>query len=296
MQSGNRPLLPYFTLFLAVIFWGMSFVGTKIALADFSAFALVFLRFSLASLFFGAIMLKRGVPSFSRRDHLKLLILSLFQPWSYFIFETYGVQMTTASKASLIIANIPVVVLILSILILRQKIRLVSITGIVCSMLGVFLLISGDFNFNWRQASVNTGDILLLGAVLSAAVYILIVNHLGTAFSPVDITAMQVFYGMVLFAPEFIWTFSDTGWQGVSVRALLALLGLVLFATIGAFLCYNYALARINVNKAAIVLNGVPLVTVLGAWFLLDEVLSPLQLLGGLIVIAGVTLTNSARA
>jgi len=104
-----------------------------------------------------------------------------------------------------------------------------------------------------------------------------------------------VIYGMIFFAPEFIWTFSDTDWQSISSSALTALLGLVLFATIGAFLCYNYSLSRININKAAIVLNGVPLVTVLGAWFLLDEVLSPLQLLGGLIVIIGVTLTNSAK-
>ena len=295
MQPVNRPFLPYLTLFLAVVFWGMSVVGTKIALADFSAFALVFLRFALASLFFIALMVKRGLPSFSPKDHLKLFVLSLFQPWLYFICETFGVQMTTASKASLIIANIPVVVLILSILILRQKSSFVSITGIICSMLGVFLLISGDYDLNWRQATVNTGDFLLLGAVLSAAVYILIVNRLGTAFSPVDITAMQVIYGMIFFAPEFIWTFSDTDWQSISSSALTALLGLVLFATIGAFLCYNYSLSRININKAAIVLNGVPLVTVLGAWFLLDEVLSPLQLLGGLIVIIGVTLTNSAK-
>lgn len=281
MQPANRPFLPYITLFLAVVFWGLSFVGTKIALADFSVFALIFLRFSLAACFFLVFMIKRGLPKLTRRDHLKFFLLSLFQPWLYFVFETYGVQMTTASKASLIIANIPVVVLILSTLFLRQKVSLVSVIGILCSMVGVFLLISGDIGSFLQQATVNAGDILMLGAVVSAAVYILMVNRLGTSYSPVDITAMQVFYGMILFAPEFLWTFSDTNWQNISTRAWVALLGLVLFATIGAFLCYNYSLSKITVNKAAIVLNGVPVVTVLGAWFLLGEVLTPLQLLGG---------------
>jgi drug/metabolite transporter (DMT)-like permease len=74
----------------------------------------------------------------------------------------------------------------------------------------------------------------------------------------------------------------------------MALIVLTIFATIGAFLCYNFALTRIPAAQAAVCINGIPLVTACGAWVLLGETLTSMQFLGGALVLVAVFLANHA--
>lgn len=81
-------------------------------------------------------------------------------------------------------------------------------------------------------------------------------------------------------------------WSSVSGRSIGALVYLTLFATVSAFLCYNFALSRIPASRAAVFINGIPVVTTLGAWMLLGEKLTMIQAAGGSIVLFAVFLTN----
>ncbi len=76
------------------------------------------------------------------------------------------------------------------------------------------------------------------------------------------------------------------------VAIISTITSLTVFSTIGAFLCYNYALTRIPATRAAVCLNGIPLITAFGAWIILGEKLSVMQLAGGIIVISAVYLAN----
>ena len=80
--------------------------------------------------------------------------------------------------------------------------------------------------------------------------------------------------------------------MGTPIGAGPALVALTLFATIGAFLCYNFALSRIPTARAAVCINAIPLITTFGAWLLLDERLTALQGIGGLVVLGAVYLAN----
>ena len=110
-NSGH--IITYGALIAVAVFWGLSFVATKIALETFPTFPLVFIRFFVASIFFLVLLLWKGFPKFSRRDHGKLFLTALFEPGLYFVFETIGLQHTTAPKAALIIATVPVAVLVI---------------------------------------------------------------------------------------------------------------------------------------------------------------------------------------
>jgi len=294
MERKNL-MLPYIAISLALLFWGLSFVATKIALTGFSPFSLIFIRAFIASIFFIVWMFWKGFPKLKLKDHAMMFLISIFQPWLYFIFETNGLQLTSASKASLIISTIPVVVLILSVVFAKERIRLLSVAGIVCSLTGVFLLISGQEGFEWKISGSLSGDLLLFGAVISAAIYMLLVNRLGGRYSPFEITAMQFIYGTLLFAPEFFLELNEINWNIIQLNAIAAVVSLAIFASIGAFLCYNYALAKISATQASVFLNGVPVVTVISAWFILGEKMTLIQLLGGFVVLLGVFLANSIK-
>ena len=289
-MNSTKPYLTYGALILAVLFWGFSFVATKIALQSFSPFCLIFCRFAAASLFFVLLLFHRGAPPIRRDSFKKLFLLALFQPGLYFFFETYGLQYTSATKTSLIIATTPIIVLLLSIIFLKERLRPLNTLGIAISLAGVSLLIFGSPASGLAGALL--GDTLVFGAVLSAAIYMVFTRYLGQSISPVQITGLQVIFGTVLFLPFFLWDMGATAWGEIPAQALLALAWLTIFATIGAFLCYNFALSRIPAARASVFINAIPLVTACGAWLLLGESLTIIQIFGGAVVIGAVYLAN----
>ena len=99
-------------------------------------------------------------------------------------------------------------------------------------------------------------------------------------------------YGTIFFAPLFLWELPDFQWSLMPGRSLTALIYLTIFATVGAFLCYNYALTKIPASRASVFINGIPVVTAIGSWLLLDETLTLMQAAGGGLVILAVLLTN----
>lgn len=291
-MKQNSSIIPYVSIMLSVLFWGLSFVGTKIALESFTPFSLIFLRFSAASCFFLPLMLYRGFPKLSRREHGRLFLAALFQPGLYFLCETVGLQYTSASKASLIVATIPVAVLTLSVIFLKERFNWVIIVGIGLSLVGVAMLIFGDPYVSWSFGGPIRGDLLMFGAVMAMAIYTVLMKNLASTRSTVDITGMQIIYGALLFAPAFFWQLPNAEWSQLTRQSLIALVSLTLFATIGAFLFFNFALSKIPATRTAIFLNCVPVVTAIGAWLVLEEWLTLIQIAGGVVVLVSVYLTN----
>lgn len=295
-MKQTQNLKTYIALNSAVIIWGFSFVATKIALESFSTFTLVFARFSIAGVIFLFLMLRNGFPSFAGKDRGKIMLIALFEPGLYFICETIGLQYTTAPKASLIIAMIPVMVLVFSIFFLNESVSISGFLGIGLSLVGIMVLIAGAPELNWDMGGQLLGDLLIFGAAISAALYMVFARDLGKRYSAFDITAMQIIYGAILYAPLFLWELPGVHWAEISSRSLAAFIFLTMFATIVAFLCYNYALTQMTAPRAAVFINGIPIVTALGAWMLLGEKLTAIQACGGVVVLFAVYLVNRPSA
>lgn len=290
-MKTESALLTYLALATAVLFWGLSFVATKFALMSFTPFCLIFFRFFAASIFFIGLLWRTGFPPLTGKTLQSLLLLTLMQPGLYFLFETTGLQYTSATKTSLIIATIPIVVLLLSAILLKERLRPLNILGIILSLVGVALLVFGGKQ-QIAAGGILLGDILIFGAVLAASVYMIMTRRLGESLTSLQITGMQIIFGALLFLPAFLWDLPKLHWSAVSSESLIALLVLTIFATIVAFLCYNYALTKIPAAQAAVCINGIPLVTAAGAWLLLGETLALLQMAGGGLVLGAVLLAN----
>lgn len=291
MIDNKRGLITYLMLFLAVVFWGFSFVATKIALQSFTPLSLIFFRFGAASLFFLLLLLRTGFPPLTLPNLKNLALLALFQPGLYFTFETIGLQYTSATKTSLIIATIPLVVLILSVIFLKEKLRLQSVAGILISLIGVSLLIFGGES-SQDLGGALFGDLLICAAAIAASIYMLMTRYLGQTFTPIQITGMQAIFGAIIFFPPFLYDLKNFRPEAITPESIIALAALTVFATITAFLCYNYALTKIPADRASIWINAIPVVTASGAWLLLGETLTNIQLLGGATVLFAVYLTN----
>jgi len=285
------PLKAYAAMIAAVIFWGLSYVGTKFALDGFSPLMLAFLRFAIAALVFILVLVSRDKVKVSLTFHKKVAGIAFFLPGLYFIFENFGIKYTTATKASMIIAMVPVAVSLLSVLLLGEKLTLRRILSLILSLGGVYLLLLYG-KMNGLSFQIATGDLLMFGAVFAAAAYMLLTRKICAEYDSFLVTAYQMIYGALFFTPFFLWEFTDTNWLAVSVQQWGALLVLALLSSVGAFLTYNYALKSVPASRASLFVNIVPLVTVLASWLLLGETLQASQISGGLLVIAAACLAT----
>lgn len=285
---SERPSpLTYISLLAAVLFWGASFAATKLVLQEFTVPAYMFVRFAAASALFIPLLLLRGVPHLSPKDHLRLLLVAAFEPGLYFLFETEGLNRTGAADAALIIASIPVVVGLLSRLLLGERQSRRTVVGATLSIFGVAVIVYGSGTATNSESSL-LGNLLVVGAVVAAALYMITARNLSGMVSTLHLTAFQIFYGALFFAPLHFATASRMQWENVTPRSVGALLFLVFFATLIAFLAYNRALRDITAARAAVWLNGIPVVTAVTAWILLGERLGWHHLIGGGLVLAGV--------
>jgi drug/metabolite transporter (DMT)-like permease len=292
MPSAENPLKTYPALIATMVFWGLSFVATKVALETIPPFTLVFARFGLAAVMFLLMRQGRTWPSFQGRDRFKMLLLALFEPGLYFIFETVGLQHTSAPKTALIIATIPLVVLALGAVALGERTGGVRMAGILLSFCGIAILVIGDPQFGWNLAGSLLGDLLIGGAVISASLYMILARDLSRTYASLEITFVQIVYGAVFFFFPFVWELPGLQWSAITAQSIAAVAYLTVFATVGAFICYNYALSQVPASRAAVFVNGIPVVTAIGAWALLDERLTGVQMGGGALVLAAVFLTN----
>ncbi|TVQ25859.1 MAG: hypothetical protein EA382_06405 [Spirochaetaceae bacterium] len=298
MHHEQPHWLTYVALITAVVGWGSSFVATKVALETLRPATLIFFRLAFAAGFFAVLLHARrskpgmrGARAPLREFIPRLVLLSLFEPIAYFLLETEGIARTSASSASLVVASIPVLVAIVARIVLHERLDSRGWAGTLVSLAGVVLLVVGDNNPDYADSSL-VGNLLVFGAALSAAGYIVTARSLSGRVDPVSMTFVQMVTGALFFLPLFAANMIRFGAPEITPRVAVAFGFLALAATVVAFLSYNYALSRIPAGKAAVFINGIPLVTVIVASVLIAETLSAVQAIAGIVIVGGVALTT----
>jgi drug/metabolite transporter (DMT)-like permease len=284
----QHTLLTYFALVLTVIFWGTSFVASKFILETVPAWTFLFFRFAASSLLFLLLLMAKKSLRLPKGSLWKLLIIAIFEPWLYFIFESAGLKLTSASTTAIIIAAIPATVALASGFLPDEKLTAKVWIGALLSIGGVALV---SLSPTMETGSI-LGNILVIGAVITATGYIILTRELTKKVSPLQISAYQIFFATILFAPG-LFLFDGKGLvERITPELGGAFLYLVIFSTFTAFIAYNYALSKIQAAKAAVFLNGIPLVTMITSWIFLGEQITLVRIIGAALIIAGVSIAN----
>lgn len=271
---------------VTTLFWGSSFVATKLVLEVWPTWAYMFLRFAGASLVFLAALLWKRRLAIPRRVIPRLMLLSVFQPGLYFLFESLGLERTSAASSAIIIAAIPAVVALASAFFLNERLSRRGWIGTLLSITGIGIITLFDRNAGTQDASLE-GNLFILLAVLSGAAYMLLSRRISRDLTPLQTTGYQMFFATIFFLPGFIVQGDALMHTAVQWEILFAFGFLVLGATFAAFLSYNYALSRISAPKASIFINGIPVVTVIVGWIVLGEGVNWVQIGGGALAVGG---------
>ncbi len=283
--------LKYLLIISAVIFWGSSFIATKVALKELSPETIVSLRLIIASvfLFITAIVYKKDF-SINLKSHGFIFILALIAVF-HLMIQVTGLKYTTAANTGWIIGTAPIFMAILAAIFFREKIGLLKIGGIIIAMFGLLLLI-GKGNITNVDLIKNKGDLLVLASAFTWGVYSMVNKKISLSYSPL-MTILYLFIMMaVIIIPFNLNAASVNSVVHLSLNGWISILFLGLFCSGIAYVIWAYSLRDLESAKVGAFLYFEPLVTVLAAWVLLNESITVLMILSGAIITLGVVLVN----
>ena len=272
---------------LAVLFWGVSFVSTKVVLREYPPVSIAFIRQLVAIIPLMLLMKKNNMfVSLSFKKGLHFMIASLFGIVLYFVFENTGLLYTTASCAALIVATVPVFTIIVEAVIYKVKINFANFILIIVSLVGVYLVISENGKVSFEGGL--KGNLLVLAAMASWIIYTIITKQLGKSYSSLQMTSIQTLLSIPLFIPFIIGDISM--WKVPSLVALLNIIFLGVFCSALAYVFFLYGIQSLGPSIASAYLNLIPVVTIILSISFLGESLSLFQIIGSVLIILSLSL------
>ncbi|MFZ5943036.1 MAG: DMT family transporter [Bacillota bacterium] len=291
---------PKILIILAVLFWSGNFFLGKIIVQVIPPMSLAFLRWFLAFIFLFAFYHKKIIGSYQemKKNRLLFFVLGGTGMMGFNVFVYLAVKYTTAINATIINASTPMLTAVLAILLLKEKLNLKQGAGIALSFLGVvWIIIKGNFAI-LQTMSFNPGDLVMLLAVVFNAGYFLILKLKGGTINPIVLFAGSILGGLAAGVPLFIIESSIESFSWLADLGFihyLILIYLGIFPTILSFLFFNKAVLEIGPVKASIYLNlQIVFTSILGMTFL-NEKLFIFHLVGGILIVIGVWLTNKKK-
>ncbi len=277
----------------AALFWSSSYAVTKRVLDDVGPLSIGALRFTMAALLLGLVIrLNRHRPARpDARQRRQLYVSGFLGITVYFVLENIGVDMSTASDASLIVATYPLMTMLLELLTLRDRMPWTRVSGVLLATVGAVLVVRSGAETGGSSRWV--GDVLLLLGGLAWAGYNILGKRASAGQNAMSVTYYQTLAGAAGFLLASLLEAGD--WQVPDATASSLIVYLAVACSVGGFLLYNYGLRRMASSVAVNILNLVPVFGVAGAVVLNGESLHPVQALGGVVIIAGVALGMAER-
>jgi len=286
--------ITYLLLLAAMLFWGFSYIWSKIVFKYYDPVTTIFFRLILSSILMYAGLRLFGKTEMIRRSDLKLFLLSaLFNPFLYFLGENFGLKFSTPTVSAVIIATIPLFTPLVARFTLREKLPFINILGIIISFLGItVMLVNKDFSFTGSWTGIG----FLMFAVACAIGYTILLKKLTVSYSPVTIILVQNVIGVVYFLPFFL-VFGLRHFLSVRPTGEL-ITSMVLLAALASslsFVFFAMAVRQFGVSRASVFSNTIPIFTAIFSYLILSELFNVNKIAGMIIVITGVMLTQLER-
>ena len=289
----------HFVAFLTVAIWGSTFVFTKILLQHGLSPAQIFtLRFIVAYVLMvvGCLVTRRfKLLADSWRDEALMVLLGITGGSLYFLTENASMLYTTATNSSLIVCTCPLFAMLLVAIVYRhtEHITKLQAIGSLIACLGMAVVVlNGHFVLHLSPL----GDLLAFGACLCWAFYSLLMKPALQRYDTLFITRKVFIYGLITIIPYY---FVVPGFPPMEVilqpEVLWNLLFLSVVASMLCFVMWNWVIGKLGAIVATNWVYFNPITTILFAWWLLHERITLWFLLGSLLIIIGMMLSDRKK-
>ncbi len=285
----------YIMLVCASLFWAGNFIVGKYAfLKDIPPLSLVFYRWTLVWFILLPFTYKE---IFKYKDiilkNLPLLFLLGFTSVGLFNSFTYlALIHTQVINASLFNAAIPAIIILLCFLFKVEKTNKFQILGLIISVLGIIAIIT-KLNLDiLLSLNFNKGDLIMVGGALTWGIYSTLLKRKKFTLPLLTLVHVICTLGLISVLPQFLYEYTNGQVIKFDINLVYTLIFLALFPSIGSYYCWAGAVSIVGANRAGISLSLIPLFSTIFAIGIYDEKFQFFHLIGAILIILGLLLSN----
>lgn len=287
----NKSWIPYGAALLSMIFWSFSFVWVKVVYEAYGPLTTVLFRLLISSgLLLVFTLTSRKLQKIQPGDLKFFALLAFFEPFLYFMGESYGLLYVSSTIASVIVATIPLFSPIAAWYFYKEKLSRTNLWGLIITFLGVSLVVlDSSFNFTASPLGVSLEFFAVLGAIGYASV----LKGISHRYNTFTIITSQNLIGATYFLPFWLGLEMNSFLQiPFDAKAFWAIIKLAIFASTFAFMLFTYSVRNLGINKSNTFINVIPICVAIIAYIVLGDQLNFHQMVGIAIVISGLFLAQ----
>lgn len=275
----------------AASIWGGMYVVSKVVLEVIPPFSLLVLRLILGALVLGAVVAYRRKTGFTRRQFIDSFLVGIVGYGISLGFQFVGTKLSTASNGALVTSATPAFVLLFAPYLLKEHTSLRGLTALFISSIGVLAVIdprTADFS-----SSLFMGNLSLLAAALTWALYSVLVRKVSRSADLLTASAVMLTGGIPSSVILGLIEVNSHGIGEITAGIIWGILFLGIVSTALAMFLWNYAFAHLPASLASLTFFAQPVVGTLLGWFFLHEEITPLFLVGGVLIGIGLIISSS---
>ena len=296
MQNKNN--LAYFILILTTIFWSGNFiVGKAASTYDIPPFSLNFYRWFFAGLILFPFTIKELI---AKKEYIleNIGFFTILGITSITIFNSivyYSLYYTQVISGILMISTIPVWIIFISSILNIEKTNIFQIIGVIFSLTGViFIITKADLELI-KNLDFNKGDLSMVVAMFSWAVYSALLKRKKYEISQVTLLQVVIITGLIFLTPIYFIEMYMGNVIVLGIPFVLTLTYVVFFPGLASFFFWIKGISIIGANRAGVFLHLMPIFGAIMAMLIFNERFMFYHIFGAIFIIAGITLSNKKK-
>ncbi|WP_245580679.1 DMT family transporter [Brachyspira alvinipulli] len=280
----------YFATFFSIFIWGITFISTKILLNDFTPIEILFTRFLLGFILLMIIYPKNN-KIYPKKDEFLFALTGLSGVTLYYLFENIALNYSLASNVGILVAIGPLFTGIFASIFLKEKLKFNFFIGFIFSIIGIAVI---TFNGKFILKLNPIGDMFALLAAVMWGVYSVLVKAVGDlGYDSVCITKKTFIYGLIFMLPILFFMKFDVNINDyIKPVNIINILFLSFVACTLCFITWAYSTRILGAVKNNTYIYLIPIVTAATSKIVLNENITPLAILGILLILSGVIISE----
>lgn len=289
----NTRTLALIALFIASIIYGVTFTVAKDVMPlHIKPFGFILLRVSGAALVFWMVGLFVSAKKIEKTDYKKIFLAAFFGVGLNMLTFFKGLSLTTPISASVMMVTSPILVLIFSSILLKEKLLARKIVGIVIGLIGAVILIVYGNNSDGNASNIIVGNLLVFVNAASYGLYLVLVKKLIVKYNPIVFVKWLYLFGLVFVLPFGFSELTEVQWQVMPTSIYLKAGFVVLFTTCITYLFNLFALSKLKPTTVSVFIYLQPVIASIYALFVGSDSLNLIKISATLLIFLGVYLVT----
>ncbi len=288
----TNALKGHIALFAAQLIYALNYSIAKGLMPTYiGPLAIVFMRVIGACALFWLLSLFTKTEKVERADLKKIMLLAVFGVVVNQVFFIYGLSLSEPINSAIIMISNPIIVFVFTLIVLKERITFLKISGLSLAIAGALTLILFKGNFELGSKTIK-GDLMTFVNAISWAIFVVMVKPLMMKYNTVTVMRWLFLFGTIYIIPIGVYDTMHTNWSAFNNHAIFALSFVVIATTFFAYFLNVYGLKSLSPNVVSMYIYMQPFLASIFAILMGKDTLTATKLFSGVLIICGLYLVN----